>query len=214
MNFNKIYDLFTGKCIRKIKTDKMEVFLTFDDGPDKNLTPKVLSLLDKFQAKATFFVIANNAINCESLVKEILKKGHTIGNHSLDHNTNMYFKGKIEIKNWIIESENALKNLTGLPSVGFRSPLGMKTPSLLKALKELSSPLILWDTRYYDTNYILNKKRINRSLKNISKGSIILLHDTHQKNPEDFLVALEYLIGSLTKKGFQLMPLTKELIKG
>ena len=87
MSLRDIYDNLSGRCVREIDPSLFNgksLYLTFDDGPDPNLTGDILNLLDSSNSKATFFVIANRALEYKSLIKKILDEGHAIGNHSLD----------------------------------------------------------------------------------------------------------------------------------
>jgi peptidoglycan-N-acetylglucosamine deacetylase len=212
MNLTRMYDFFTGPCIRQINDENKSVYLTFDDGPDPYFTPIVLQLLLKLEVKATFFLIGENAQENPHIVEQIIKNGHTIGNHSLDHNTSHYFHQQKHLINWL-ESSNSLFKKLKIESIGFRSPLGMKTPPLQKALKELEMILVLWNIRYYDTNNMLDKKRIKKSLNKIKKGSIILLHDTQKEEfRSSFLEALEYLIFEIKSKGLSFKALNKRII--
>ncbi len=212
MNLTRLYDFFTGPCLRQINDDNQSVYLTFDDGPDPYFTPVVLQLLLKLEVKATFFLIGKNAKKNPHLVGQIIKDGHSIGNHSSDHNTSHYFHQKNHLIDWLKSSNSLFKKLK-IESVGFRSPLGMKTPPLKKALKELDMILVLWSIRYYDTHKMLDKKKIQKSLKKITKGSIVLLHDTQKEEYQtSFLEALEYLILEIKKKGLSFKALNKNII--
>lgn len=212
MNIDSLYDKLTGKCIRQISfagapTDTL--YLTFDDGPDAECTPKVLALLQKYQAKATFFVIGQKAQQENKLIQEILNQGHALGDHTIDHDTNNYFKDVSGINEWLNRS-SALK----LKTVAFRSPLGIKTPALNKVLSQKKTPLVLWNIRFYDTKYGLTKEAVDKKLAAIANGSIILLHDTHKEQTQEvFLKALEHLIIKCQKRNFSFQPLTENLIQ-
>jgi peptidoglycan/xylan/chitin deacetylase (PgdA/CDA1 family) len=212
----RIYDFLTGRCLRNISfpgENKASVYLTFDDGPDYDCTPKVLELLKRHEIKATFFVIGNKAKESKDIIERMLLAGHSIGNHTIDHNTTRYFSGPSGIKKWITSSEELLQNDLGISSIGFRSPVGIKTPALNIALKTLNMPLILWNVRFYDTRYGLNVKSVKNKLPDIKAGSIILLHDTHQgAKQNEFLKALEFLIVETKKKGLQFEVLEKNKV--
>lgn len=215
MSLHSLYDKITGPCIREIKfsgAPEKSLYLTFDDGPDPICTPKVLQILKEHDAKATFFIIANKAQAYPELIQAIIKEGHTLGNHSLDHDTRNYFKNESQIKEWITKSSELLKTLQ-IPSIGFRSPVGIKTPALNKVLKDLAHPLILWNIRFYDTQRTLNLDMINKQIMKIKSGSIILLHDTHTDfKQEPFLKGLVHLISESRKAGFEFSSLSEELI--
>ena len=216
MSFRDIYDRLSGKCLRKIDKSLFEdrpVYLTFDDGPDPNFTEDVLKVLEAHNARATFFLISKRALEHKNLTRTIINNGHSVGNHSQDHNTNMFFKNYRAIKIWIQESETQLSNELNVTSVGVRTPLGIKTPALNRALAELSLPNVLWDIRFYDTNRLLIRSRVKRGLSNISPGSIILLHDTQEMKRRDiFLESLNFLILNCKEKGLNFKSLTKELV--
>ncbi|OUR99664.1 hypothetical protein A9Q84_01175 [Halobacteriovorax marinus] len=216
MSFQSLYDKFTGPCIRRIHSKELTIkslFLTFDDGPHDVLTKKVLELLKKYQSRATFFVIGNHVKDNLDIAKLIIEEGHAIGNHTIDHDTNNYFKNKSHLKAWVQTSEDFLKEQLACEVVGFRSPLGMKTPPLMRALKEDQLPLILWDTRFYDTNNELTKTKMDTALAKLQNGSIILLHDTLESSKqENFLIQLEYFITCAKEEGYNFLPLTKAMV--
>jgi peptidoglycan/xylan/chitin deacetylase (PgdA/CDA1 family) len=205
------FDSFFGNAVRFIPEEKRKVYLTFDDGPSPNGTEQILTLLEKHHVKATFFVIAQKARQSKDLIREIQKRSHGIGNHSLDHTYRPFFQGKKTLTHWIRESEELLSQQIGTPSVGFRSPAGVRTPELKWALKELQLPLILWNTRFYDTVFPWRRNRALHSLKHEKNGSIILLHD-HQKNSfiSLFLETLNDYIEYGKENGIEFGVLTRE----
>jgi peptidoglycan/xylan/chitin deacetylase (PgdA/CDA1 family) len=193
--------------------NEKQVFLTFDDGPDPSFTPQVLDLLKKHHVSATFFFIAEKAQRNINLLTRVINEGHSIGNHSLDHQTSTFFKSKHFIKKWIIQSDELFNEL-GVEPVGFRSPLGLNTPTFNQCLFEMEKPLVLWNHRFYDTLFNINDKKINQVVKHITNGSIILLHDTQpEKRQEKFLSQLEVLILKIKKNDYSFRPLVKSEIK-
>lgn len=167
------------------------LYLTFDDGPDPVGTPRVLALLAEFGAHATFFLIGSRARENPELVREIVSRGHAIGNHSPDHRYVNYFFGRERLKNWIHAGESAISEISGAPTIGFRPPAGVRTPELLRATREIGTPLILWQTRFYDSVFAPTPESLTRSLRTARPGDLILLHDSQRpRNLELFLVAL------------------------
>lgn len=180
-----------------------ELFLTFDDGPHRGSTEKVLDLLDRHGTRATFFVIAEKAKSERELLKRVVSSGHAIGNHSLDHGYSRFFRGKTALKDWITSAEECLREMTGAPTVGFRPPAGVRTPELYAALRELEMPLVLWKRRFFDTTFALKRERLLRSLKKTRSGDIILLHDRQSpKKLPVFLDALEAYLPAAKAAGF------------
>jgi peptidoglycan/xylan/chitin deacetylase (PgdA/CDA1 family) len=215
MNLNQLYDKFTGPCIRQIVFNGAPencLYLTFDDGPDPLCTPQVLSLLKKHNVKATFFVIGLKARQHPELTSQMLQHGHTIGDHSLDHNTKNYFKNEAELTKWLSSSAANLEELN-LASIGFRSPVGIKTPALNKVLADLRQPLILWSVRFFDTNRGLSLEAVKEKISSLKSGDIILLHDTHPENRRhEFLTSLEHFIVQSQELGFSFRPLETKLV--
>ncbi|MEZ4814369.1 MAG: polysaccharide deacetylase family protein [Bdellovibrionota bacterium] len=190
-----------GKPIRKLAPEKA-IYITFDDGPDPELTPQVLDLLKEFGAKATFFVVAKKAAAHPEIIARIQKEGHAIGNHSLDHSYAPFFKGYSAMLQWIEESESILKSLN-IQSIGFRPPVGIRTPELAAVLRNLNVPLILWQRRAFDTVIKFTSRKASSMAHRSQEGDILLLHDSQKKSwQKDFIKGLQTLIVQLSKKGF------------
>lgn len=190
-----------GKPIRSVPSPHA-VFITFDDGPDPELTPRVLDLLKEYGVKATFFVVVQKAEKYPALLKRIQIEGHALGNHSLDHTYSTFFKGYKKVFDWVRQSEILLKNLGVEKSVGFRPPVGIRTPELAKALETLHIPLILWKQRSFDRAIKFTEQRARSLAKRTHAGDIVLLHDVQRREwQQDFLVGLKTLIEELSKKG-------------
>jgi peptidoglycan/xylan/chitin deacetylase (PgdA/CDA1 family) len=193
--------------IRQIPSIQKSLYLTFDDGPLASCTEGVLEVLSQHKIPATFFLVAEKAQRNPDLVHKILKHGHQIGNHSLDHRYSVFFKGEKALRNWICESEDIFHQL-GIQTIGFRPPAGVRTPELFRALKQLDIPLILWNTRFYDSIWSWTKAKAEKSLTRLQAGDIVLLHDA-QKNKKfpTFLSTLDFYLNAAQAKGFQFRPI-------
>jgi len=192
-------------CHKSVNPNGNRIFLTFDDGPVPGTTENVLAILKKYQVKATFFVVAEQAKEHRQTTNKIIKDGHSIGNHSLNHSFRPFFSGRKKMLEWISTSEEILQDLTGVKSVGWRSPAGIQTPPLHYALNKLQIPLIHWNIRYYDSLWTWTWHAAESSIENITPGSIILLHDRQKKrNEKNFLETLERFIPALKERGFAL----------
>ncbi len=195
--------------IRKIKNDTNSIFLTFDDGPGEE-TMAVLDSLDKFAAKATFFVVAEKIAGHRDVLQEIQRRGHSVGNHSLDHKYSVFFRPRRELLEWVRKSEGTLSDVLGTSSVGFRPPAGVVTPPLKWALAELKIPLILWNRRFYDSVIPWTMGRALRSLDKTHSGDIILLHDNHgPQRLVGFLKTLDAYLAAAQSKGFKFRAISK-----
>lgn len=188
------------------------LYLTFDDGPCPNSTERVLKLLKKHHAFATFFLVGDRAIQHPDIVRRICEQGHAVGNHSSDHGYRYYFSTEKKLKAWIEDAEMKLGSFLGGPTVGFRPPAGVCTPPLTRALKSMGMPYILWSVRYYDTRFKFTKKRVERSLGHLRDGDILLLHDSKRVQDLDcFMGALDHLLTRARHKGFEFAKLDRSL---
>lgn len=207
--FNYISDLIVGPCIRRIQSKEKSIYLTFDDGPSSHCTPKVLDLLKKHNAQASFFLIGNNIEENIGIVNRIENEGHAIGNHSIVHDTKTLFKGKKAIEKWIDAGEAIILKYTGKPSVGFRPPVGIRNPELRLIMKQKNEQPILWQHRFFDTTFTFTDSAWKKKFHKIKSGDIILLHDTHHQ-ADVFLTSLENFITELIQNGFKIKAITKD----
>lgn len=189
--------------IKKIKTTNAEVYLTFDDGPSCDLTEKILDLLKTENAKASFFVIGDRAVQNPEIIYRALAEGHAVLSHSIDHDYKKYFQGVIQLKEWLQISLQQLKNTFNLESNIFRPPAGVLTPPLVQAAAELNLRLVLWNHRFFDTRFTWTRTKADRSLARMKSGDIVLLHDfQNPRHHDQFLQTLGYFIREIHKKNF------------
>lgn len=192
------------------RTTSPGVHLTFDDGPVAGCTERVLDLLDRHGAKATFFVVVQKARREKALLERMRRSGHAVGNHSLDHTYSPFFAPRRRLREWIFEAQEELRALWGEEPVGFRPPAGVCTPPLRDVLCHLDIPLILWDRRFFDAVFPWGKGRAGRAAARVDPGSIVLLHDSHRGLRADrFLESLDLF---LTRMGHPALPLSPSLI--
>lgn len=154
-----------------------EVALTFDDGPDPEVTPKVLALLDSYGAKASFFCIAKRALALPDLIGKIVARGHTIENHSYRHAHTFAFNGVSALRREIDLAQTVLNELSGRRPRYFRAPAGMRNPWLQPILSELELELVSWTRRGYDGVCRKPEEVQRRLLRNLGAGDILMLHD-------------------------------------
>jgi len=186
----------------RIKTDRQEVFLTFDDGPIPALTPWLLDELAKHNAKATFFLVGENAEKHPELIKRILADGHRIGNHTFNHLNGF----KTPVLQYVTNAEKCQKTL--LPylkeneSLLFRPPYGRLTPGQMIKLKKRGYKIILWDVLSKDYDSKTSAEQCTRNvLDNVVPGSIIVMHD-NLKATQNLQAALPAILSGLKAKGF------------
>ncbi|MDH4285322.1 MAG: polysaccharide deacetylase family protein, partial [Gallionellaceae bacterium] len=156
-----------------------EVALTFDDGPDPQVTPQVLDILAQHQVRATFFCIGEKAVAHPDICRDIVARGHTIENHGRYHRIYAAFSG---IGGWmreIGEAQEMLEYITGRRPQFFRAHAGMRNPFLDPVLHTHDLSLASWTRRGYDTRCRDADTVLSRLTRNLAAGDILLLHDGH-----------------------------------
>lgn len=161
---------------------KEQVAITFDDGPHPEFTPKILGLLDQFNAKATFFCIGNNVKKHPDLFKRIIANGHTIGNHTYSHSNNFGFLSASKVIDELQRANTIIKEVSGFGPKLYRPAFGVTNPRIKKALKATQLTSIGWNKRSLDTTKLSEEAIYKRITKNFKKGDVVLLHDTSEKS--------------------------------
>ena len=156
-----------------------EVSLTIDDGPDPAVTPAVLDLLDAAGARATFFCIAAHAEAHPQLCREIVRRGHSVQNHSHRHSHTFSLLGMRAINREITRAQDALAQITGQRPRFFRAPAGLRNPFLAPVLHALQLDLVSWTRRGFDTVRRDPANVLARLARDLHAGDILLLHDGH-----------------------------------
>jgi|SRR6056297_554440 len=191
------YHLVSLHSIRS--TSKNQVAITFDDGPNPQFTPLVLGLLKKYNAKATFFCIGKHIEKYPELFKQIIREGHTVGNHTFSHANTFGFFGTDKVIDELSNTIDIVKKLTGLNMKFYRPAFGVTNPSIAEAVKKLGLTSIGWNVRSLDTTPRNEKMILKRITTKTKKGDIVLLHDTSAKS----IAVLERLLLFLEEKNLK-----------
>jgi peptidoglycan/xylan/chitin deacetylase (PgdA/CDA1 family) len=189
---------------------RREVAITIDDGPDAEVTPQVLAVLDEFGAKATFFCIGERAAAHPELCRRIIAAGHAIENHGQLHRIRCSLFG---YRGWLREvgtAQDTLTAVTGHPPRFFRALAGLRNPFLEPALGHLGLQLSSWTRRGFDTRVGDPDRVLSRLTRNLTAGDILLLHDGHcARTPSGKPVIVEVLPALLSKlQASKLKPVT------
>jgi peptidoglycan/xylan/chitin deacetylase (PgdA/CDA1 family) len=158
---------------------RREIALTIDDGPDPEVTPAVLDLLDATGARATFFCIAAEAQRHGALAREIVQRGHSVQNHSHRHLHNFSLLGPGAIRTEIERAQDAIAQVTGQRPRYFRAPAGLRNPFLDPVLSDLGLDLVSWTRRGFDTRRRDPAQVLARLTRGLAAGDILLVHDGH-----------------------------------
>jgi len=158
---------------------RREVAITIDDGPDPEVTPQVLDLLDAADAKATFFCIGWRARENPALCREIVARGHRVENHGDSHSKAFAFFGPGRMKTDIAAAQATFADIAGQPPRYFRATAGLRNPFLDAVLHGLGLKLASWTRRAYDTRCGDPDIVFRRLSRDLGPGDILLLHDGH-----------------------------------
>jgi len=151
--------------------------LTFDDGPHPVVTPRVLHILQSFNARATFFVLGKRAEEHPRLIHDILDGGHAIGNHAYDHGV-LLFRPRVYIQEQIGRAAESIRRISGVRPTLFRPPFGLFNPSTVSAAAELDHRLVLWSVNPADYSRRTPERMASILRRRTKSGSIVLLHDS------------------------------------
>jgi peptidoglycan-N-acetylglucosamine deacetylase len=153
------------------------IAITIDDGPDPEVTPQVLDLLDRFDAPATFFCIGSRAQSHPALCREIVRRGHAVENHSQHHDRHFATFGPRRMAQEIQAGQDSLTTATGQRPWFFRPTAGLRNPFLDPVLAHQGLFLASWTRRGYDTRNRDADDVVRRLISGIGAGDILLLHD-------------------------------------
>ncbi|HYN23388.1 MAG TPA: polysaccharide deacetylase family protein [Thermoanaerobaculia bacterium] len=187
-----------------------EVGLTFDDGPDPEVTPKVLDLLDGSGARATFFCIGRRVEAHPDLAAEIVRRGHHIGNHTWSHPHAFSCYLPAPQRREVVRAQEAIERATGRLPTLFRAPAGIRNFFLERELCKTGLTLASWTRRGYDTVGKEPSAIARRLLAGTSAGDVLLLHDgtafTGGGNPV-VLEVLPRVLDELDSLGLRAVPM-------
>lgn len=185
------------------KTASKQVALTFDDGPQEGITDSILNILDRHNAKATFFVNGYKILAFPELGKEIVARGHHMANHTFKHERMVYLSYGYVKRD--LEKTDSLIITCGQEDLSFfRAPFGDKYLMLPLALWEMGKKHISWDIHpiaQYDVP-LIKEKLVSDIVEPVKPGSIILLHDGWSKDTANLLDIIETSIVLLKQKGY------------
>ena len=168
---------FYAPVLSRLDASRDAVWLTIDDGPGPD-TEAVLDLLDRYQARATFFVVGERAQAHPHLVQEILRRGHSLGNHSHTHPQTRFWRlGPAAIGAEIGRCQQALTAISGHAPSWYRSVVGMTNPFVAAALRRHGLTRVGWSARGYDGVHCTPEVALERLLPGLRAGAIVLVHE-------------------------------------
>lgn len=188
---------------KRVDSKKKLIAFSFDDGPSRKNTEKILKALDKNNARATFFMLGQNASYYPDLVKKVEDSGNEVAGHSWNHPL-LTKLGKTGVKRQMEKMNEAISSVTGSNVGLLRPPYG----SINRTVKNtVGDPLILWSIDTLDWKTLNADKTADAILKQAKDGDIILMHDIHSPTVE----AVKKVLPELEKKGFQVCTVSELL---
>lgn len=188
---------------KRVDPEKKLIAFSFDDGPSRKNTEKILKALDKNNARATFFMLGQNAKYYPDLVKKVEESGNEIAGHSWNHPL-LTKLGKKGVKKQMSQMNEAIASVTGSDVGLLRPPYGSINRTVKNTVKD---PLILWSIDTLDWKMLNADKTAAAILKQAKDGDIILMHDIHAPTAE----AVKKVLPKLEKKGFQVCTVSELL---
>lgn len=197
------FPAFRRDVLFRLDNGKPYVYLTFDDGPIPESTPWLLKVLDEFDAKATFFMVADNARRYPDLHKAVADAGHAVGNHTFHHKP-PFRQGVGEMMEDVRLADGILKSRL------FRPPHGLILRSQQKALSEAGYRIVMFDLNTLDYRADRMPQQVIDSVsRNVRPGCIINFHDS-LKSIEKLKTALPAILAMLRKRGYSFLPIPSE----
>lgn len=194
-NSEDVFSKLTKKKlpIYYVDTEEKKVAITFDASWGADKTDKILDILDKYEIKATFFLVGRWVDEFEDKVKEIHNRGHELGNHSNSHPmmTNL---SKVDMLKEIQITDGKIMKITGERLDLFRCPSGAYNDNVLDVLKESGHFCIQWDVDSIDWKAEGAQKEYNRVIQKVKPGSIVLFHNDAKYTPENLPKIIEKLL--------------------
>jgi peptidoglycan-N-acetylglucosamine deacetylase len=156
---------------------RRELAITLDDGPDPRITPRVLDLLEERRARATFFCIGQRVQRHAELAREMVRRGHSVENHSHRHLNYFSLLGPRGLVAEIERAQDIIGITTGQQPLFFRAPVGLRSPFLDPVLSRLGLRLASWTRRGFDTVRASAEAVLGKLTRGLGAGDILLLHD-------------------------------------
>ncbi|MCX6250628.1 MAG: polysaccharide deacetylase family protein [Bacteroidetes bacterium] len=183
---------FHMKVLCNAETTEKKIAITFDDGPHPEITPLILDILHN-KAQVAFFIIGRKIKNNEEIIKRMDAEGHLIGNHSYTHSNWFDFFSPRKMKYELAKSDQDIMKITGKRPLLFRPPYGVINPMVKKAIRSSDYRIIGFSNRAWDTSSKNEEKILNRLIRKLRPGDILLLHDSCAQSAGVLIKLLQHL---------------------
>ena len=195
-----------GKTFVSLAPGSKKIALTYDDGPNDPHTLRLLEVLAKHDVRATFFMIGRYVEIRPDIVREVVKAGHVVGNHTFTH-PNLIFASATETRSQLRNCDRALTDAIGGHSRLFRPPFGGRRPQTLRIARELGLEPVMWNVTGWDWNAPPAEEIERKVTKQMRGGDVILLHDGGHKqmgaDRSQTVIATDRLIARYKSEGYE-----------
>ena len=194
--------------VRRIEPGAGRCYLTFDDGPDPQWTPRVLDVLARSDTLATFFVVGRLAQRSAALLREMRAAGHVIGNHAYSHR-HPWTMTRARARSEVRSGTDAIAQAIGERPQWFRPPHGRLGAYLVEAARDEGQRVALWSVSAVDWGPFATPARIRSRLADLRGGDIVLMHDgpLRHNRPDCTLGVLPATLAALPQRGLAPAPL-------
>jgi len=205
-----------GQTFTGLAPGSRQIALTYDDGPNDPHTLRLLEVLAKHSVHATFFLIGRYVQQRPEIVREIVRAGHVVGNHTFTHPL-LIFKSATEIREQLSACRSALQDAIGNPSHLFRPPFGGRRPAVLRIARELGLDPVMWNVTGYDWS-APPAATIERKVTNqIRGGDVVLLHDGGHKqmgaDRSQTVIATDHLLTRYIAEQYEFVTIPQMMTK-
>jgi peptidoglycan-N-acetylglucosamine deacetylase len=187
--------------LKQVLSNQAVVYLTFDDGPDPQFTPRLLDLLERFQVTASFFVVGRACRRYPDLLKRIAASGHSVGNHTHTH-CHPWRVGNHRARQEVRKAFETITTICAAPPRLFRPPYGRLRKAMLEEAATLRMETVLWSRSAIDWGIMATRHGIGRRLEKVRAGDIVLCHDapSTSNRPELTLATLPTFIENCQRR--------------
>ena len=204
--------LWREGVVFKVPTNQKVVALTYDDGPHPIYTPQILDILDRYHVKATFFMVGKSMEQHPDIVREVIRRGHVIGNHTYTHPSNIELDTQAQVIRELDTCEQVVERFTGSRAHLFRPPKGLVDGSVFTIANEEGYKTILWSVCADHHDAPTPELMAQRVFKHVRRGGIILAHDGSFAIRWKDVAATPLIIEGLKKRGYRFVTIP-ELLK-
>lgn len=206
---NSTIPIWRANIIKEVDTKEKMIALTFDDGPSPSFTGRILDILKRYNAKATFFLIGEQAEKMPDLVKRQINEGHEIGNHMYRHRE-VFQMPAPEIREDLERSHRVIGDITGKPIKLYRPTSGYYNESIVGVAWSLEYMVVLWSIDSKDWSGMKPGAIAKKILKKAKPGSIVLFHDLGGYR-DTTVKALEIVLPELARRGYRFLTVSELL---